>query len=197
MWWPGDSDEEGELLAGMMSPPAGYSSAEEAVSYATPQPASIQVHSLLCPPTEKVGQDPLIVAASSSPHSCCGSSFRGRAAVSTEDTCCCLNSGCKNRKKVKEGCKHSVNVVACCAQSSTWSSHALGKHNLTCISCKAITRTVQLHLLSQQSCNVVTFAYRRHWSTWNNPQTSVPKLLQTNKLLMAHNSCVRIAFAHI
>ncbi|DBB18003.1 TPA: hypothetical protein ACH3X3_003000 [Trebouxia sp. C0006] len=39
----GDSDDEGELLAGMMSPPNGYSSADEALSYATPeQTASIQ-----------------------------------------------------------------------------------------------------------------------------------------------------------
>ena len=40
----GDSDEEGELLSGMMSPPNGYSSVDEALSYATPaQTASIQV----------------------------------------------------------------------------------------------------------------------------------------------------------
>ena len=40
----GDSDDEGELLAGMVSPPNGYSSADEALSYATPeQTASIQV----------------------------------------------------------------------------------------------------------------------------------------------------------
>ncbi len=44
VWVSGDSDDEGELLAGMMSPPNGYSSADEALSYATPeQTASIQV----------------------------------------------------------------------------------------------------------------------------------------------------------
>ena len=40
----GDSDEEGELLAGIMSPPHGYSSADEALPYTTSQQtASIQV----------------------------------------------------------------------------------------------------------------------------------------------------------
>ncbi len=45
----GDSDDEGDLLAGMMSPPNGYSSADEALSYATPeQTASIQVKQQIC-----------------------------------------------------------------------------------------------------------------------------------------------------
>lgn len=44
MHWSGDSDEEGDLLAGIMSPPNEYSSPDEALSFVSPQQtATIQV----------------------------------------------------------------------------------------------------------------------------------------------------------